>query len=111
METSQILIKPIISEKSLNQAASGWYTFAVKIEATKPEIKKAVQDAFGVKVLDVKTMIIKGKKKRVGRRLRQILSSSWKKATVLLPQDQKIDLFEVPTSAPPAGGATAGKKK
>lgn len=95
METSQILTRPIISEKSLNQAALGWYTFAVKVEATKPEIKKAVEKAFGVKVLAVKTMIIKGKKRRIGRRLRQTTTSSWKKAIVKLGPEQKIDLFEV----------------
>lgn len=94
MET-QILTRPIISEKSLNQAALGWYTFAVAPQARKPEIKKAVEETFGVKVLAVKTMIVKGKKRRVGRRQRLITTSPWKKALVKLPTEQKIDLFEV----------------
>jgi len=91
----EILIRPIISEKSLNQAGLGWYTFAVQTKARKPAIKKAVEKTFGVKVLKVKTMIIKGKTKRIGRRLKKIKTSSWKKAQVLLPKEQKIDLFEV----------------
>jgi len=108
MENSQILIRPIISEKSLNAAASGWYTFAVVPKARKPEIKKAVEEMFGVKVLAIKTMIIKGKTVKVGRRRLELKRSSWKKAIVKLPQEQKIDLFEVPGS-PPAGGGVGGK--
>lgn len=115
MENTQILIRPIISEKSLNQAASSWYTFAVQKLSAKPQIKKAIEQTFGVKVLAVKTMIVKGKKKRVGRRLKAIRSSSWKKALVLLPKEQKIDLFEtaggMAVSAPAIGGASAAKGK
>lgn len=107
MENSQVLVKPIISEKSLNQAASGWYTFAVKARARKPEIKKAVQDAFGVKVLAVKTMTVKGKKRRVGRRLKTSTTSSWKKACLLLAPEQKIDLFEVAAETPAKAGGAA----
>ncbi len=96
METQNIIIRPIISEKSLNQAALHWYTFAVLPEAHKPEIKKAIEEAFGVKVLAIKTMNVKGKVRRVGRKLTPKAQSAWKKAVVHLPQEQKIDLFEVP---------------
>ncbi len=109
METTGILIRPIITEKSLSQAAFNWYTFAVKKEASKPEIKKAVEEAFKVKVLAVKTMTVKGKVRRVGRRQKPTQASAWKKAVVHLPTEQKIDLFEVPSSAPE--GAPAGKVK
>lgn len=93
-----VIIRPIISEKSLNQAGLSWYTFAVDLRAGKPAIKKAIKQAFGVKVLAVKTMIVKGKKRRVGRRLKTVSTGSWKKAQVRLPQEQKIDLFTVPTT-------------
>lgn len=103
MQNAQILVKPIISEKSLNQASAGWYTFAVQTWARKPEIKRVIEATFSVKVLAVKTMTVKGKTKRAGRRQQQVTGSAWKKAIVLLPTEQKIDLFEVPTSSPQSG--------
>lgn len=95
MEQSQIIIKPIITEKSMRDANSGWYTFAVKVKANKNQIGKAVEDQFKVNVLGVKTLIMKGKSKRVGRRRQAVKTSPWKKAKVLLGPEQKIDLFEV----------------
>lgn len=109
MEQTDILIKPIISEKSLSQAGFNWYTFSVKPKSSKPEIKKAIEEMFSVKVLAIKTMNIKGKVRRVGRKQRPTLTSSWKKAMVLLPKEQKIDLFEAPSSASPGGISPATK--
>lgn len=101
MEKDQIITSPIISEKSLSLASLGWYTFKVKLRATKFQIKKEIEDIFGVSVLKVLTMIVKGKKVKVGRRRVQIKRSSWKKALVKLPRDQKIDLFAVPGGPTP----------
>lgn len=95
MEETAVLIRPIISEKSLNQAARGWYTFAVSRRANKPEIKKAVEETFKVKVLAVKTMVVRGKSVRTGKRRTAVKKSDWKKAVVKLPLDQKIELFTV----------------
>lgn len=95
MDQGRVLIKPIITEKSMQDANSGWYTFAVVKEANKEVIKKAVEDQFKVDVLGVRTLIMKGKSKRVGRRRQAVKTSSWKKAKVLLGPEQKIDLFEV----------------
>lgn len=95
MDQGRVLIKPIITEKSMQDANSGWYTFAVVKEANKEVIKKAVEDQFKVDVLGVRTLIMKGKSKRVGRRRQTVKTSSWKKAKVLLGPEQKIDLFEV----------------
>ncbi|MDP3998817.1 MAG: 50S ribosomal protein L23 [bacterium] len=95
MEQSQIIIKPIITEKSMRDAASGWYTFAVLVKANKGQIGKAVKEQFKVNVLAVRTLTMKGKTKRVGRRRAEIKLSPWKKAIVRLGPEQKIDLFEV----------------
>ncbi len=95
MDREEIIIRPIISEKSLNQAGKSCYTFEVVLEASKPEIKQAVEKTFKVKVLKVKTVRVKGKTRRVGKKLKTQKTSSWKKAFIWLPTDQKIDLFEV----------------
>jgi large subunit ribosomal protein L23 len=94
MAEEVVLIKPIVSEKSLNQTALSLYTFAVAKWATKWQIKKAVEKAFNVKVLSVKTAKVKGKKNRVGKYRLEIKRSDWKKAFVKLPPDQKIEVFE-----------------
>ena len=95
MEPNKVLTKAIITEKSMNDAASGWYTFAVRQRASKGEIKKAVESQFKVDVLNVRTIVVKGKSKRVGRRRQEVKLSPWKKAKVKLGPEQKIDLFEV----------------
>ena len=66
MVAEDIIIKPIITEKSNMDMQDGKYTFKVAKKATKVEIKNAVEKLFEVKVLKVNTMIVKGKEKRVG---------------------------------------------
>lgn len=94
MKTAQdIIIKPVITEKSMDNLQAGKYTFKVAKDATKPEIKKAVEKLFGVEVDKVTTMNIKGKMKRVGRF--EGRTASWKKAIVTLTPDSKtIEFFE-----------------
>ena len=88
-----IIIKPIISEQSMDQLAEKKYTFEVKKSANKIEIKKAVEEIFGVKVESVNTMNMLGKVKRMGRN--EGRRASWKKAIVKLTADSKtIELFE-----------------
>lgn len=108
MENRQILIRPIITEKSLAQTAAGWYTFAVTLSAKKSTIKKAIEAAFAVKVLSVQTIRMKGKKVRTGRRRLESEKSAWKKAMIKLPLEQKIDLFETVGSEP--GGELSAAK-
>lgn len=95
MKTSEVLVRPIISEKSLNQALLGEYIFEVKKEATKDEIKKAFKKAFDVDVVSVKTAISKGKTSRVWGRRERSQVGPMKKAQVSLKKGQKIDVFEV----------------
>jgi len=95
---ADILIRPILTEKAtrLNDDY-GKLVFEVHINATKPEIKKAVETVFGVKVKKVNTMIVKPKKKRVltrgGRRYGT--TRMWKKAIITLAEGQKLDLTEI----------------
>ena len=85
-----IIKRPIITEKSYMEMANGKYTFETKIDATKIDIKNAVESLFNVKVLKVNTMRYDGKNKRVG--VHQGKTNSWKKAIVTIdtnPSDEK----------------------
>lgn len=92
MESSDILVRPIITEKSNELMAYGKYTFRVALNATKPEIAKAVEEAFKVKVVRVTTMRVRGKLRRQGRTSGH--RPDWKKAIVQLKPGQSITLFE-----------------
>ncbi len=89
-----IIIRPLITEKSMDLIAERKYTFEVAKSATKPEIAKAVEAMFeGTKVASVNTMNMNGKKKRV--RYVEGKTASWKKAIVTLTEDSKtIEFFE-----------------
>ena len=82
MTAQEIIIRPIITEKSNMAVAEGKYTFEVAKSATKTEVKKAVEQVFNVKVKDVRTMKVQGKQKRVG--VHQGKTSDWKKAIVTI---------------------------
>ena len=88
-----IILKPVITEQSMDNLQVGKYTFKVAKDATKSEIKKAVETLFGVEVAKVNTLTIKGKQKRLGRFVGT--TASWKKAIVTLTADSKaIEFFE-----------------
>ena len=89
-----IIIRPIITERSMAQVAEKKYVFEVAKDAGKIEIKNAVEAAFGVKVKDVNTLNVKGKPKRMGGG-RPGRTRSWKKAYVQLTDESKtIEFFE-----------------
>jgi len=89
-----IIIRPIITERSMADVANKKYVFEVAKSAGKVEIKNAVETAFGVKVKDVNTLNVRGKAKRMGAG-RPGTTRSWKKAYVQLTDDSKtIELFE-----------------
>lgn len=90
----QTIKKAVITEKSMNKIAENCYAFLVEKKATKPQIKKAVEEAFGVKVDSVKTLIVKGKTRRSGRKRKTIQLPSQKKAQVFLKEGEKISEFE-----------------
>ncbi|MFW5967598.1 MAG: 50S ribosomal protein L23 [Persicimonas sp.] len=87
-----IIIRPVLTEKSTAMLDNeNKATFRVKFDATKPQIKEAVQRAFEVKVERVNTMIMPGKPKRVGRFFGR--RAAWKKAIVTLGEDEVLDYF------------------
>jgi len=89
-----IIIKPLITEASMAMAPDKKYAFKVAKDATKPEIAKAVEEAFKVKVASVNTINCKGKPKRLGAQPAG-RTASWKKAIVTLKPDSKtIEFFD-----------------
>ena len=82
MKPEEIILRPIVTEKSNVGIEEGKYTFRVAKKATKVQIADAVQTLFGVKVLNVNTMTVKGKMKRVGRY--EGKTADWKKAIVTI---------------------------
>lgn len=88
----EVLRRPLLTEKTNRLQERGKYVFEVAKEATKYQIKKAVELAFKVKVVEVNIARVPGKRRRVGRR--QVLTPSWKKAMVTLEPGHKIQFFE-----------------
>ena len=91
-----VIIRPIMTEKTYTNIAEGKYTFEVAINSTKLEIKNAVENLFNVKVLKVNTMRYDGKNKRVG--VHQGKTKAWKKAIVQI--DTNPADFHLPNSIP-----------
>ena len=87
-----ILIRPLITEKTTAMMADNKYTFVVPLKANKIEIRQAVEQIFKVKVLDVNTIRVMGKTKRMGRT--QGKRPDYKKAIVKLAPGQRIEFFE-----------------
>ena len=82
MVAEDIILAPVVTEKSSSEVQDGKYTFKVNKKATKIDIKMAVEKLFDVKVLNVNTISVKGKEKRVGRNVGK--TSDWKKAIVTI---------------------------
>ncbi len=94
MEAVSIIIKPIITEKSLRDVQKGIFTFAVFKNASKSQIRTSVEKMFNVHVESITTVKIKGKKVTAGRKRMKVLKPDTKKARVKLSKGEKIDLFE-----------------
>ena len=92
MNSRQILIKPVVSEKSYALLAANKYTFRIHPEANKTQVRQAVEEIFGVRVEDVRTVNVRSKPKRRGYTSGR--TREWKKAIVQLHQDDSIELFE-----------------
>ncbi|MBU2632379.1 50S ribosomal protein L23 [Patescibacteria group bacterium] len=90
-----VIISSVITEKSMDMASKGKFTFKVVKTATKPEIKRAVEEKFKVNVVSVATLIVKGKEKRTGSKRLVNRTSSWKKAIAALKTGQTISIFDV----------------
>jgi large subunit ribosomal protein L23 len=93
LTSHDIIRRPVITEKSMSEMADKKYTFVVDVHANKSQIKKAVEDVFGVSVQEVKTANIMGKTKRVGVHIGK--RADYKKAIVKLTAESKtIEFFE-----------------
>ena len=94
MNSYDIIIRPVITERAMSAVADKKYVFEVAKDAGKIEIKKAVEEIFGVKVASVNTVTMPGKAKRMGAG-RPGMTKTWKKAYVTLTADSKtIEFFE-----------------
>ena len=92
MNAREVIIRPVVSEKSYELLAANKYTFRVHPRAHKTQVRQAVEEVFSVRVRDVRTLSVKSKPKRRGYtsgRTRQ-----WKKAVVQLHPEDSIELFE-----------------
>jgi len=88
-----VIKRPVITEQSMENVANKIYVFEVAKDANKVEIRKAIEEIFGVKVMKVNTMNVLGKEKRMG--VHSGYRANWKKAVVRLSEDSKtIELFE-----------------
>jgi large subunit ribosomal protein L23 len=92
MDHSQVLIRPVVSEKSYVLASAGKYTFRVHPDAHKTQIKQAVEALFDVTVLDVRTASVPSKPKRRGYTSGR--TRSWKKAVVQVAAGDTIPIFQ-----------------
>jgi len=90
-DINSILVRPILTEKMTNlKERANQYAFEVNRQANKIEIRKAIELRFNVKVMDIRTIVVRGKKRRMGRF--EGKRSQWKKAIVTLKSGDKIDL-------------------
>ncbi|HEY7599160.1 MAG TPA: 50S ribosomal protein L23 [Candidatus Limnocylindrales bacterium] len=96
LAASQVIVRPIVSEKSMDHTHRGKYTFEVHADANKLQVKAAVEELFKVDVIGVNVLTTKSKEKVRGRRRGRTIgwTSPWRKAVVTLAAGQKIEFFE-----------------
>ena len=92
MEPTQVIIRPVVSEKSYVLASTNKYTFRVHPNAHKTQIRQAIEDLFGVRVVDVRTMAVKSKPKRRG--FTSGRTREWKKAIVEVREGDSLPIFQ-----------------
>jgi large subunit ribosomal protein L23 len=92
MDASQVIIRPVVSEKSFVLAEAGKYTFRVHEKAHKTQIRQAVEQLFDVKVVAVRTVSVKSKPKRRGQKWGR--TREWKKAIVQVRAGDTIPIFQ-----------------
>jgi large subunit ribosomal protein L23 len=96
LEATEVVVRPVISEKSMDETQRGKYTFAVHEDANKFQIKQAVETLFSVHVTGVNVLTSKPKEKRRSTRRGRTrgYTSAWRKAVVTLAAGEKIEFFE-----------------
>ena len=91
MDPSQVIIRPVVSEKTFVLAEAGKYTFRVHDRAHKTQIRQAIEQLFDVNVVDIRTASVKSKPKRRGHTSGR--TRSWKKAIVQVREGETIPIF------------------
>ena len=96
LSAHEVIIRPVISEKSMDESQRGKYTFRVHDDASKVQVKAAVEELFKVQVTGVNVLTTKAREKRRGTRRGRIVgwTTPWRKAVVTLAPGQKIEFFE-----------------
>jgi large subunit ribosomal protein L23 len=96
LESAQVVLQPVISEKSMDETRRGKYTFRVHVDANKFQVKSAVEELFKVHVTEVNVLTTKAKEKSLNRRRgrQRGWTSPWKKAIVSIASGEKIEFFE-----------------
>ena len=92
MNSRNVIIRPVVSEKSYALLAANKYTFRIHPEANKTQVRQAVEEIFGVRVQGVRTMSVRAKPKRRGYTAGK--TRAWKKAVVQLHPEDSIELFQ-----------------
>jgi large subunit ribosomal protein L23 len=92
MDSSQVILKPVLSEKSYVLSAAGKYTFRVHPDAHRTQIRQAVESLFDVHVVEVRTLSVKSKPKRRG--ITRGRTRAWKKAIVEVRKGENIPIFQ-----------------
>jgi large subunit ribosomal protein L23 len=93
MRYNNVILKPLISEKSVKAADTGEYTFKVNIKASKGAVEHKLREMFKVDSVRIRSMIVPGKPKRVIGTRKFSKTPKWKKVIVKLKEGQKIDIF------------------
>lgn len=104
-----MILKPLVTEKTLSLATKNKYTFVVGRHATKDQIARLISNLYEVTVTKIQTTVIPPRSHRVGISAKRVTSGSGKKATISLAAGQKIDIYEVP-EAPKDESKKEGKK-
>lgn len=93
----QIILRPVVTEKSLADQSNGKYYFWVEKNANKNQIAEAFKSIFGIDPLSVNTIKVKGKVKTNWKTRQPIMKSDRKKAIIIVPKDKKIELLNIKT--------------
>ena len=96
LQAAEVILRPVISEKSMDETQRGKYTFRVHVDANKLQVKAAIEELFKVDVVTVNVLTTKAKEKSRNRKRGRVegWTSPWKKAVVTLASGQKIEFFE-----------------
>lgn len=94
MNLYDVIVRPLVTEKTNRQIEQGHYVFEVALNANKPQIKQAIETIFDKKVVKVNTMVMPAKRGQRGRRV-YYRTSEWKKAIVTLAPGETLEIFNV----------------